>query len=159
MEYTELFKKCFKKEKCIRVGLKKYCKSVEGCVRIIHSDSKFKIELSVFGHSITYDLAETCYPVYEKGIGRINVCTKSVDIVNGNLKKVTLKVELCVGTKVAGIPLEKCWDVYEADIEFFMVSAISANELAAFINEEELLYGYIENNLATHNNEITTCNA
>ena len=98
-----IYERCWKEEECIRVLGERYCASVEACIKIFEEQGRIKLQLKLFDEQITYDLLNTCYPVYEVGIGRLSICVSDIRISNSQLRSVKVIAELCIGTDIAGV--------------------------------------------------------
>ena len=97
------------------------------------------------GTGVPVGLFDPRRPVYEKGIARIKVCADSVDIDNGELKRVKLSVEFCIGTEILDIPVEKCWKVISRDIPFFSLKDSSNETVRRLTNQTSSPYAYNAN--------------
>jgi uncharacterized membrane protein (Fun14 family) len=114
-----LWEKCFGEKICVKIpfdGTK--CLEASGCVRVLKKNESFYVEIELLGQRVRYELAKTCYPAYSVGIARLEVCADP-KIENGNIKGLVLSANLCIGGKIDGINLEKCWKVIRSTINFF----------------------------------------
>lgn len=125
------WEKCFKEELCVRIPFDgKECVSANGCVRLYENNEEFHIELQLFGQTVSYKLStgSICYPALEAGIGKIVACASDLELDERNrIKNVKLVVKLCIGTKIGGIDVKKCWNVYEDTISFFTYEELLAS--------------------------------
>jgi hypothetical protein len=116
-----IWEQCFKEEICVNIPFDgKKCLTAEACIRILENNGEYFIELQAFGNKVRYKLASTCFPVYTIGIASLQVCAS----VKTN--EICLVVKLCIGGKIDGIDLEKCWKVYEGCIAFVRVADLKS---------------------------------
>ncbi|MCP4366926.1 MAG: hypothetical protein GY797_02250 [Deltaproteobacteria bacterium] len=118
---STIYERCWSKEKCIRVLGRRACASATACIRIFDEDGVYKIELQIGNNKIKYDLLDTCYPAYEVGIARLNVCIREVRISGGRLRSIMLTAELCIGVRLLGRKVEKCWELIDQTVSFGFV--------------------------------------
>ena len=78
----------------------------------------------MLGQRVRYELIKTCYPAYSIGIASLEVCADP-KISGGNIKGVILSANLCIGGKIDGINLSKCWKVIRTTINFFHLSDLN----------------------------------
>lgn len=116
-----IWEQCFKEEICVNIPFDgKKCLKAEACIRILENNGEYFIELQVFGNKVRYKLASTCFPVYTIGIASLQVCASVKET------EICLVVKLCIGGKIDGIDLEKCWKVYEGCIAFVRVAELQS---------------------------------
>lgn len=130
---STIYERCWRKEKCIRILGRRACASATACIRILDEGGRLKIELQLGNNRIKRDLLDTCYPAYEAGIARLNVCTREIRIVGGRLRSVKLTAELCIGTRLLGRRIEKCWTLINGVVSFGFVPF---RDLQSEIDEE-----------------------
>jgi hypothetical protein len=134
-----IWEKCFGEKICIKIpfdGTK--CLEARGCIRIITINESFYIELELLGQRVRYELGKTCYPAFSVGIARLEVCADP-NIENGKLKGVVLSANLCIGGKIDGIDLEKCWKVIRTTINFFHLADLRLNTADVLQLEDDAL--------------------
>ncbi|MCV6546115.1 MAG: hypothetical protein OIF56_02340 [Cohaesibacter sp.] len=129
-----IWQKCFDKKVCVNLPIVgKKCIGASACIRIIESDKNFFIELQIGSEKIRYKLASTCLPAYTIGIASLTVCA------NVGANKVCLSVKFCIGTRIAGIKVGHCWNLYQGCINFFRLGEINQLDFATSdINMREL---------------------
>ncbi|MBI2481482.1 MAG: hypothetical protein HYV60_23430 [Planctomycetia bacterium] len=127
-----IWEDCWRREKCIRVLGRRACASATACIRILDENGVLKIELQIGNNKIVKDLLDTCYPVYEVGIARLNVCVREIRIVGRRLQSIKLTAELCIGTSLLGRRVEKCWTLIDQTLKFAFVPL---SELRAQLGE------------------------
>ena len=118
-----IWEKCFREEICVKIPFDgKKCLKAEACIRILESGGRFYIELQLFGGKVRYELANACFPAYTIGIARLEVCA------NVGKDSVCLGAKLCIGGKIDGIDLGKCWKIYEGCIKFISTADLMASD-------------------------------
>lgn len=116
-----VWEQCFKEEICVNIPFDgKKCLTAQACIRILENGGEYFVELQVFGNKVRYKLASTCFPVYTIGIASLQVCASV------QASEICLVVKLCIGGKIDGINLEKCWKVYEGCIAFISVGDLKS---------------------------------
>ena len=94
-----------------------------GCVRIILANNVYMVQVELFGHTKNFNLTNQCITGFTIGIASVKVCTQPV--FNGaHLKGLKIDVEMCIGTKIGPIGVEKCWTVVSEQITFFFHSDV-----------------------------------
>jgi hypothetical protein len=115
------------------------CLTLTAGVSVIdENNGKYVIELQVLGGRTRYDISNVCYPVFTYGIASLTVCTSNFTLVNGKIKSITLKVDGCIGSTIAGIHIGQCWTLYNQQINFFHMSTVSATDM----NGNAIVEGY-----------------
>lgn len=118
-----IWEKCFREEICVKIPFDgRKCLKAEACIRILESGGRFYIELQLFGGKVRYELANACFPAYTIGIARLEVCA------NVGKDSVCLGAKLCIGGKIDGIDLGKCWKIYEGCIKFISTADLMASD-------------------------------
>lgn len=124
--YRIIWERCFKKKICIKIPFDgKKCASVRACIRILHEKANYYLELQVFGGRKRVNLTNGCFDL-SFGIGSVRVCVKA-DVSDDKISGVTIAIKLCVGKKIDGINLSKCWTVYKGRIKFLAVNSLSSS--------------------------------
>lgn len=140
---TVIWETGFKERACVKIPFDgRKCAEVSGSVRILLDGDSFYIELQMFGQRARYGLANTCFP-FSIGIGSIQACVANLDISGGRLRSLEIRIKICIGTRIVGIPIEKCWNVFSQRIVFFTMAEVENS-----INEPiDSGYGFAANEL------------
>lgn len=146
-----IYEKCWKKEKCIRILGRRACASATACIKIFEEGGVHKIELRVGNHKVVYNLLDTCYPAVEAGIARLNVCTRDIRISGGRLRSVKLTADFCIGTKLLGRRVEKCWNLIGATVPF---AYLPLSDLKSALEEEFSLDSSMKESLDLTEDEV-----
>jgi hypothetical protein len=89
------------------------------------------------GRRVRKEIGNACFE-YSYGLAKLKVCLSEIDISGGQLKSVTISIELCVGA----FGLEKCWTIYKGKIKFLLLDTVAMSALG--IGNDEVVYAYLD---------------
>lgn len=121
---STIYQNCWNREKCVIINGERLCTNAEVCVRLFIDNDRHKVELTVAGKSVEYDLLDTCYPPFTVGPASLVACTNQIVSSEGHIRSLRLMVRLCIDAGLQlPLPAQQCWTLIDTVLRFIYLSA------------------------------------